>query len=170
MMIRIVAIVLPLLLGACGTGGQKPVEADLPDDAPRLIRVTQEPGGPPVFEEARVVGEIRGDTPAGRALIDELWKRHRASFPPERRTNLGPDASYTRIEMVRGDDRIIVGSWHTVEREAPHLFAGDSGLRALGNQTREQALAKEPASYRQFRDSFDAIVDTVAAFEKTRTR
>jgi hypothetical protein len=169
-MIKALATALALLLIACGVGNQEPVDAALPDDAPRLIRITQEPGGPPAFDEAKLVGEVRGDTPAGRALIDELWKRHRTSFPPEQRANFGPDASHTRIEMVRGNERIVVGSWHTVEREAPHLFASDTGLGGLGNRTREQALAKEPASYRRFRASFDAIIDAVTDFERTKSR
>lgn len=145
---------------------QVPAPPPVADDAPRLIRISEENRGPGSPMPTDLVAEVKGDTAESRQLIDDLWTRHRQSFPEGERMYYGPDAGYTQIELVRGKESIVIGSWHTVERTSPQLFAGHQGLAALGNRTREQALAAEPESYQRFRKSFDAIHDAVTKFMK----
>jgi hypothetical protein len=146
---------------------QPPALAPLADTARRLIRVTNEYGGLGTPPGSELVAEVKGDTAKGRKLIDELWALHRQSFPEEMRFNYGPDAGFTQIELVRGDERIVVGSWHTREQNVPTLFASHrNGLAPLGNRTREEALAAEPESYQRFRKSFDAISEAAAQFKR----
>ncbi len=140
--------------------------AALDSSSPRLIRITREAHYSISNPGSHFIAELRGDTPETRRLIDELWSRHHASFPPDERLNFGPDAAYTKIEFVHGSDRLILGSWHTTERTSPKVFASHTGLTTLGGRTREQALADEPESYQRFRKSFDSIYDTVVKMKK----
>ena len=144
---------------------QAPAPVALPDTAPRLIRITEENHGK-AGSGSQLVAEVKGDTAEGRQLIDDLWTRHRQSFPEDGRFNYGPDAGFTQIELVRGEERIVIGSWHTREQGLPQLFARSAGLGTLGNRTRAEALAAEPESYQRFRKSFDAICDAVTKFKK----
>lgn len=130
------------------------------------IRITEEASGIAQGARSTLVAEVVGDTAEARAFIEKLWAEHHASFPADQRVHYGPDSGFTKIEIVRGRERIVVGSWHTIEKTSPKLFASHSGLGVLGNRTREEALAAEPAAYRRFRESFDAIVTAVTARKK----
>lgn len=134
--------------------------------SPSKIRITEEAIGLAQGPRSTLVAEVVGDTTEARAFIEKLWTEHHASFPADQRVHYGPDSGFTQIEIVRGRERIVVGSWHTIEKTSPKLFASHSGLGVLGRRTREQALAAEPAAYRRFRESFDAIVTAVTAKKK----
>lgn len=154
------------VLCCCRVQEAQPTRSSIPDTGTRLIRITDEALGLVSSPGSRLVAEIRGDSPADRELIDLLWEQHHASFPENQRINYGPDSGFTQIELVRGPDRIVVGSWHTAEQTSPQLFASHNGLGTLGSRTRAEALAAEPEAYRRFRSSFDAIVDAVTTYKK----
>jgi hypothetical protein len=136
------------------------------DKDPRFIRITEEAIGLVEGHRSTLIAEIKGDTPEARAFVDALWKEHLASFPKEQRVHYGPDSGFTQIELVRGTERVVVGSWHTIEKTSPKFFASHSGLGILGDRTRAEALAAEPEAYRLFRASFDAILVAVTARKK----
>ena len=167
-MMRTILLLISLAVCGCRSDGfhsSGTTDLSTADTRTRLIRVTEEDRGL-MSLGSRLVAEVRGDSPANRAFIDRLWTQHHASFPEDQRTHYGPDSSFTQIELVRGTDRIVVGSWHPVEQTSPQLFASDTGLESLGSRTRAEALAAEPESYRRFRSSFDAIVDAVTTHKK----
>jgi hypothetical protein len=93
-------------------------------------------------------------------------KKHHASFPEDERIHYGPDSSFTQIEMVHGAEKIVVGSWHTVETSSPKIFASHSGLTSLDGRTKAEALAAEPVAYQRFRASFDEILKEVSEYKK----
>jgi hypothetical protein len=140
----------------------------LPDNAVSVIRITEERIGLVRSPGTTLVAEVKGDTPEGRKLIEDLWNKHRDAFPPNQRLHYGPDSGFTQISMRHGPERIVVGSWHTAERTNPRLFASATGLGLLGNRTREQALAAEPVAYQKFRAAFDDILEKVTGFGKKR--
>ena len=157
-----VRLVFVLLIAGCHSPKiESSRGAALDSSSPRLIRITREAHYSISNPGSHFIAELRGDTPETRRLIDELWSKHHASFPPNERLNFGFDAAYTQIEFVHGSERMILGSWHTTERTSPKVFASHTGLTTLGDRTREQALADEPESYLRFRKSFDSIFDTV---------
>jgi hypothetical protein len=166
-MTRTISLLVTILMVSCIADDQRISKID--KDV-RLIRITEESFGLSDGPGSTLIAEVKGDTPEARAFVDALWKEHRASFPKEQRIHYGPDSSFTQIELVRGSARIVVGSWHTVEETSPELFASHSGLRVLGDRTREEALAAEPEAYRRFRASFNAILAAVADRKKPVTR
>lgn len=165
-MMRSLLLLTSFVLCGCRVQEAQPTRSSATDTGTRLIRITEEAHGLVSSPGSRLVAEIRGDSPADRAFIDRLWEQHHASFPESQRINYGPDSGFTKIELVRGPDRIVVGSWHTAEQTSPQLFASHSGLGTLGGRTRAEALAAEPEAYRRFRSSFDAIVDEVTTHKK----
>ncbi len=167
-MIRAIVFPILLIVSGCRDHESPPNNSPLsttPVTETSLIRITDEslsataPG-------SHLIAEIRGESPADREFIDRLWKEHHASFPEDQRGYYGPDASFTQLELVRGSEWIVVGSWHTMERTSPQLFASHLGLESLGDRTRAEALAAEPEGYRRFRASFDAIMDAVISRTK----
>lgn len=168
-MIRTILLLIPLILSGCRVHESPPDDrsaAATIDTGTRLIRITDEGHERVRASGSRLIAEVRGDSPADREFIDRLWTEHHASFPENQRIHYGPDASFTQIELVRGSERIVVGSWHTAERASPQLFASHSGLVSLGDRTRAEALAAEPKAYRRLRASFDAIMEAVASRKK----
>ena len=163
---RTLLFLTSFVLCCCRVQEAQPTRSSIPDTGTRLIRITDEAHGLVSSPGSRLVAEIRGDSPADRALIDLLWGQHHASFPEDQRINYGPDSGFTQIKLVRGPDRIVVGSWHTAEQTSPQLFASHNGLGTLGSRTRAEALAAEPEAYRRFRSSFDAIVDAVTTHKR----
>jgi hypothetical protein len=162
-MTRIIILLGAIFMIACLADETRMSEVD---KDPRSIRITEEAYGLAEGPRSTLIAEIKGDSPEARALVDVLWKEHLASFPKEQRIHYGPDSGFTQIELVRGPERVVVGSWHTIEKTSPKLFASNSGLELLGDRTKAQALAAEPEAYRRFRASFDAILAAVTARKK----
>lgn len=166
---RIMLSLITLLFSGCVLQESEPsnrTATPTADTETRLIRITDEGHYRVRDPGSRLIAEVRGDCLADREFIDRLWAEHHASFPKDQRVHYGPDASFTQIELVRGAERIVVGSWHTTERTSPRLFASHSGLESLGDRTRAEALAAEPEDYRRFRASFDAILQAVTSRKK----
>lgn len=137
-----------------------------PDDIkmPRLIRITNR-GGLAAKPGSELVVEIQGDSDKARKFIDSIWIKYHKDFPPGQRVHYGPDSAFTQIELVHGKESIIVGSWHTAEATNPKIVATATGLASLGNRRREDVLAAQPAAYRVFRESFDAIMKAAKKFK-----
>lgn len=152
-----------LVLMSCQPSTVPAGQASATVETPCSLRIREMPGYIVAPSSPVVVVDLKGQTARERRFINQLWTRHVSAFPPKERTHVGPDSSYTEIDLVHGAQRMTLRSWHTLERERPNLFASANGLEVLGNRTREQALAAQPESYQRFRQAFDDILDSARA-------
>ena len=102
------------------------------------------------------------------AAFERLWSLEASVFQFENWTNVGPDAPFRQIRIVRGDREITLISWHpTMERDAK-LVATSRGVTALADRTRAEVLAEDDRDYVARREAFDRIVD--GCIDATRPR
>ena len=168
--LRVLRLACFAIMGMCWCSvsrGQLPTGKK--PEAESLLRITEEAhgraterGGPGF----KVIVEIRADTPEKKRFIDDLWTQFHEAFPPDQRINYGPDSSFTQIELRHKGEKLLVGSWHTVEAQNPKIVATAHGLTALEGRKKADVLAEQPAKYRRFREAFDAILSAAERFQR----
>lgn len=112
-------------------------------------------GGPPYYE-----GRIPATTV--EALLHSFTVQGVFADPLLNAVDYGPDAGHAVISVSWQGKRVCMSSWWETEISAPRLVAEWNGLHALGpGETREQALARQPASYLAYRRVWSEVVKSL---------
>jgi len=106
----------------------------------------QEKGGPP-YLTAKI------DPAKTTALLDKLEKDGVFKKTSDDLVHLGPDASYHRIDLLRGkQEYTYLASWHELSERNPNVIATSHGIQSEPDKAkREKLIASDDPAYKSFR-------------------
>lgn len=129
-----------------GRGGDRGILAGWSDG--RLVwSADQVNGGPPYYDRAIDAERITN--------IPRELAAHGVAPGTEMRYT-GPDATWSNLQVFHGAHKVLdLGSWHEPAEARADLVVTATGIEPLGNRTRDEVLARQPAEYRAFRELWD---------------
>ena len=125
------------------------------NDGTIVWSVSANKSGPP-FKQGKFAREKLA------ALLDNLERAGAFGDKTLGRPRFGPDSSFTTIAINAGQRRLTMRSWHEGFEQRTNLVATANGIVSLGERKREDVLREQPEDYRQFRQVWSEIRQTVA--------
>jgi hypothetical protein len=112
-------------------------------------------GGAPLFRAnvsagqfARFINNLEQLATKAKSLPDRTW--------------VGHHSTYSQIRYRNGANDFQLDSWHEVSELNPILVASSLGIEALHGRKREDVLAASTEEYRQFRQVWQELRDSIS--------
>jgi hypothetical protein len=96
-------------------------------------------------------------------LLNSLERKGTFTNQTLTRAHFGPDSRFTTIAIDDGQRRLKMQSWHELFEQNTNLVATDNGIQSLAGRNREEVLRRQPASYKDYRNTWSEIRQAVTA-------